>query len=175
MWLPLREQADMSIAKWQSIWTGCTGYSDPVRPCLSNPSVSSLTKMPNWEKNSSFSSPILVFQQSFNTTICTLKRFFTAVKYVQVNKQGKQFIPRWLWLTLWLSIHLSCWHSWAVGELLDRRACFPSDQEIREIRGPTGTRQQIKQGGYPWSDTWSHFKGRERPLISSHLIRICQG
>lgn len=56
-------------------------------------------------------------------------------------------------------IRLPRCHSKVAEELLDRRACFPSDREIRGCRGPTGARRQIKQGGYPWSDTWSHFKG----------------
>lgn len=88
------------------------------------------------------------------------------------NANRKQCIPKWLWLrfALRLPIPLPCCHSKVAVELLDRRACFPSDREIRGCRGPTGARRQIKQGGYPWSDTWSHFKGWERhwsPVISS--------
>lgn len=77
------------------------------------------------------------------------------------NDNRKQTIPKRLWLrfALWPPISLPCCHSKVAVELLDRRACFPSDREIRGCRGPTGARRQIKQGGYPWSDTWSHFKG----------------
>lgn len=88
------------------------------------------------------------------------------------NDNRKQAIPKWLWLwfATQLPIPLPCCHSKVAVELLDRRASFPSDREIRGCRGPTGARRQIKRGGYPWSDTWSHFKGWERhwsPVISS--------
>lgn len=77
------------------------------------------------------------------------------------NDNRKQSIPKRLWLRCVprLPFPLPCCHSKVVVELLDRRASFPSDREIRGCRGPTGARRQIKQGGYPWSDTWSHFKG----------------
>lgn len=84
-------------------------------------------------------------------------------------------------LLVWLfSSCQSCSHvvtQKVVVELLDSNACFPPDRKIRGCHGPTGARRQIKQGGYPWSDTWSHFKGWERPLISSHRVRttVCQG
>lgn len=88
------------------------------------------------------------------------------------NDIRKQFIPKWLRLQFAQQppIFLPCCHSKVAVELLDRRACFPYDREIRGCRGPTGARRQIKRGGYPWSDTWSHFKGWERhwsPVISS--------
>lgn len=88
------------------------------------------------------------------------------------HNRRKHFIPKQLrlWFALRTPIPLPCCHSKVAVELLDRRACFPSDREIRGCRGPTGARRQIKQGGYPWSDTWSHFKGWERhwsPVISS--------
>lgn len=88
------------------------------------------------------------------------------------NSNRKLSIPilSWQMLALWPPIPLSYCHSKVAVELLDRRASFPSDGEIRGCRGPTGARRQIKQGGYPWSDTWSHFKGWERhwsPVISS--------
>lgn len=84
----------------------------------------------------------------------------------------KQSIPKWLywWCVPQQAVTLPCYHSKVEVELLDRVGSFPSDGEIRGCRGPTGARRQIKQGGYPWSDTWSHFKGWERhwsPVISS--------
>lgn len=86
----------------------------------------------------------------------------------------------WRLCALQQSTPLPCYHSKVEVELLDRRASFPSDGEIRGCRGPTGARRQIKQGGYPWSDTWSHFKGWERhwsPVISSERqsVRVKEG
>lgn len=84
-----------------------------------------------------------------------------AKRELKNNENRKQSIPKWLWLRFALRppIPLPCCHSKVAVEVLDRRASFPSDREIRGCRGTTGARRQIKQGGYPWSDTWSHFKG----------------
>lgn len=42
------------------------------------------------------------------------------------------------------------------------RVPAPLTAESEGAVAPTGARRQIKHGGCPWSDTWSHFKARER-------------
>lgn len=100
-----------------------------------------------------------------------IKGFCMAAKG-DLGGNRKMFILKRLLLqfALWSPIPLPCCHSKVTVELLDRRASFPCDGEIRGCHGPTGAQRQIKQGGYPWSDTWSHFKGWARhwsPVISS--------
>lgn len=92
---------------------------------------------------------------------CVRGSLIAAKRELRNNDNRKPPIPKrlWLWFALRPPIPLPRCHSKVAVELLDRRASFPSDREIRGCRGPTGARRQIKQGGYPWSDTWSHFKG----------------
>lgn len=109
-----------------------------------------------------------------------VRGFPIAVKRdLEDNDIRKQSTPKRLWLHFALQppIPLPCCHSKVAVELLDRRACFPYDREIRGCRGPTGARRQIKQGGYPLEWHLEPLQGMRAPLISSHLVRttVCQG